>query len=69
MQTTTHTYLHQLSEIDIILSILKDLSFVLLVCLIIMVLPNELGKILHCIVIGGTAGVYTGSSLSIDQKP
>ncbi|CAF4071154.1 unnamed protein product, partial [Rotaria sordida] len=30
--------------------------------------PNESGKIVHCIVIGGAAGVYTGSSLSIDQK-
>ncbi|CAF1088759.1 unnamed protein product [Rotaria sp. Silwood1] len=69
MHTTTHTRLRQLGGADLALSILKGVSFALLVCLITMVLPNELGKTLHSIVIGGAAGVYCGNSLSIDQKP
>ncbi|CAF1055649.1 unnamed protein product [Rotaria sordida] len=68
MQTTTHTHLHQIGRTDMVLSILKGLSFALLVCLLTMVLPNELGKILHSIVITGAAGVYSGNALSIDQK-
>ncbi|CAF4054332.1 unnamed protein product, partial [Rotaria sp. Silwood1] len=57
MHTTTHTRLRQLGGADLALSILKGVSFALLVCLITMVLPNELGKTLHSIVIGGAAGV------------
>ncbi|CAF2731932.1 unnamed protein product [Rotaria sp. Silwood2] len=68
MQTTTHTRLHQLGRTDLILSVFKGLSFALLVGLITMVLPNELSKNLHSIVIGGAAGVYCGNALSINQR-